>query len=235
MAGSPNTSGAGYPGQAGLWAGTCDFNKTTFLVQQILGTTRTATLVKILTCTNSGAVDAVGFVNVQPLVNLIDGLGTSSPMGIIHNVPYFRVQGGANAIICDPQVGDIGIALISDRDISSVKATKAQANPGSRRRFDMADALYIGGVINAVPTQYVQFNSDGIDIKDINENSIVMGSSGITINGVLFDRDKNVSEIAKLTTTDIASLAGGSKKVVLDGDTVVAGKVVASSTKTKAT
>jgi hypothetical protein len=45
-----------------------------------------------------------------------------------------------------------------------VKATQAQANPGSGRVFDMADGLYFGGFLNGTPTQYVAFSSAGIDM-----------------------------------------------------------------------
>jgi hypothetical protein len=119
---------------------------------------------KVLSVTNDGGVAPVGFVSLQPMVNQLDGYGNAMPHGEIFNVPYFRLQGGANAIILDPQVGDIGWAGFADRDISSVKATKAQANPGSRRKFSMADAVYMGGILNGTPSQYVAFSSSGISI-----------------------------------------------------------------------
>lgn len=55
----------------------------------------------------------------------------------------------------------------------------------------------------------------------------------VTNNGI--EMRGNVTIIGKLSTSDEADLAGGAKPVVLDGDSVVAGKVVASSTKTRAT
>jgi phage baseplate assembly protein gpV len=81
----------------------------------------------------------------------------------IYGVPFFRVQGGQNAVIVDPVAGDIGFALFADRDLSSVKATGAAANPGSARRFDMADGMYFGGLLNGTPVQYLQFTSSGIN------------------------------------------------------------------------
>ena len=111
-----------------------------------------------------GGVGAVGYVDVQPLVNQVDGFGSAIPQGRLHNIPYLRMQGGVNAIILDPQVGDIGVCVFSDRDISSVKTTKARANPGSRRRFDVADGLYLGGMLNGAPSQYIEFAPDRINI-----------------------------------------------------------------------
>jgi hypothetical protein len=104
-----------------------------------------------------GALGIAGTVNVHPLVNQIDGSGVATPHGTIHNLPYVRLQGGQNGIIIDPVVGDIGLAVFCDRDISAVKSSRAQANPGSRRRYNPADGVYIGGLLNAVVSQYLQF------------------------------------------------------------------------------
>jgi len=141
-----------------------EFNNIGFMVQQALGKLQTATLVRIEKCTNSGGLSPVGFVDVTPLVNQLDGAGNPTPHVTIFNVPYFRLQGGKNAIIIDPEKGDIGVAVFASRDITKVKNTKAQANPGSFRQYSFADGLYLGGMLNAVPTQYVQFSTAGIRI-----------------------------------------------------------------------
>jgi hypothetical protein len=141
-----------------------EFNNMSFLVQQALGKMQTATLVRVEACTNSGGLSPVGFVDVTPLINQIDGQGNAQPHATIFNVPYSRAQGGANAVIMDPVVGDIGICVFANRDLSKVKSTKKQANPGSYRSFSFSDGLYIGGVLNGTPTQYTQFNNSGITI-----------------------------------------------------------------------
>jgi hypothetical protein len=154
----------GYLGSAGPTDNGSDYNANTFLIWSILARVRTMQPCKVLAVTNNGGVAPVGFVTLQPLVNQLDGYGNATPHGPIYNVPYFRLQGGASAIIIDPQAGDIGFAGFADRDISSVKANKGQANPGSKRQFSMADAVYMGGILNGTPTQYVAFSSSGIDI-----------------------------------------------------------------------
>lgn len=141
-----------------------DFNNISFLMQQALGKMQTATLVRIESCTNAGGVSPVGFVDVTPLVTQLDGAGVPTPHTTIYNVPYFRMQGGGNAVIIDPQIGDIGLCAFASRDISKVKRTRKQANPGSFRRYDYADGLYVGGMLNGTPTQYVQFSADGIKL-----------------------------------------------------------------------
>lgn len=152
------------------------FNAQTALVKFILATIRTSTLVEVVSCTNNGALAMAGTVNVQPLINQLDGYGNQVPHGIIYSLPYSRIQGGTNAIIIDPEVGDKGVAIFSDRDISNVIATKKQANPGSNRKFDMADGIYIGWILNATPTQYIQFNSSGIKIYS--PHDIVIQATG---------------------------------------------------------
>jgi len=159
----PN-NGAGFTGFQQPSTSGDEFTADHFMIWSILARVRTATLVKVVGVTNSGADVPAGYVDIQPLVNQIDGTGNAVPHAVVYKCPYFRLQGGANAIILDPQVGDIGLAAFADRDISSATATQAQANPGSRRMFSMADGLYIGGFLGQIPTQFVQFNTSGIEI-----------------------------------------------------------------------
>lgn len=177
----------GYIGQESASNQASDFNAQAFVIQQLIGKIATAMLVSVQAVTNTGQDIAVGFVDVLPLVNQIDGAGNATPHGIIHNVPYFRLQGGKNAVILDPQIGDIGVAVFASRDISSVKATKGQANPGSFRQYDWADGLYLGGFLNGVPTQFVQFLIDGngnpAGIKVVSPTQIICQAPVINLNG----------------------------------------------------
>lgn len=143
--------------------GATDLNALRFLIDQTLAQIETATLVKVVSV-QAGGTGAAGLVDVLPLVNQIDGAGASYAQPTVHNVPYLRLQGGANAVILDPVAGDIGICLFASRDISSVKRNKAASNPGSYRRHDLSDGLYLGGVLNAAPAQYVSFVGGNIRI-----------------------------------------------------------------------
>ena len=154
----------GYPGYLDPGTAASPYAAQEFMVQMVLGRAATATLVKVVSVTNAGELSPVGFVDVQPLVNQIDSDGKPTPHGVVYGIPYFRIQGGTDAIILDPKVGDIGMAAFASHDISSVKANKDQANPGSRRRFDMADGMYFGGLLNGTPVQYLQFTSTGINV-----------------------------------------------------------------------
>jgi hypothetical protein len=152
-------------GQATQESGSDDYNALQFWLQTTLQKMQTGTLVRISKVyAVAGALQPVGFVDVVPLVNQMTGDRVAEPHGTIYGIPYLRLQGGKNAIILDPEVGDMGGCLFASRDISSVKATRAQANPGSFRTFDWADGLYIGGYLNGTPEQYIQFAATGIAI-----------------------------------------------------------------------
>lgn len=170
----------GYAGQARPGAGTSQFSAMTLLVRQMLGRLSTCTLVRVVAVTNNGGVEPVGFVDVQPLVNQMDGAGNAVPHSILYQLPYFRVQGGTDAVILDPKVGDIGIAAFSSRDISTVKATKQQGNPGSWRLMDMADGLYFGGVLNGTPVQYVQFEEGAIRV--VSPSRVIVEAPHVDVN-----------------------------------------------------
>ena len=174
-----NTAPYGRP-EAARISQKADFD---FIINRIIGKHRTVTLVQVVAVKDengSGEPDA-GCVDIKPLVMAKDAQGTLSSRGTIYNVPFFRLQGGSNAIVIDPHVGDIGIAVIADRDISNVKSTKAEAPPGSDRRYSLDQALYIGGLLNGEPQQYIKFTSKGIDITS--PTAVTINAPTQTFNG----------------------------------------------------
>lgn len=202
MANNELTSGALTP--ADTWG---QYNNILFAITQAISKLQTVTLVKIQACTNEGELSPVGFVDVLPLVNQIDGSGNPTPHVTIYNVPYLRIQGGSNAVIIDPEPGDIGIAVFASRDISKIKTTKAQANPGSFRQYDFSDALYLGGVLNGVPVQFVRFSGDGVNIET--PNTLTLKGSQIVIDGPVSQSGGDVTLDSTLSVTGDVE-AGGS-------------------------
>jgi hypothetical protein len=160
-----------------------EIGRLQFVINNALAGIRTAMPVKVIAVSNIGGLSPIGTVNVQPLVSAVDGTGNLWPHGIIHNVPYMRIQGGTNGIILDPAIGDIGIATVCDRDISTVKNTGKVSAPGSLRKTDMSDMVYLMTIIGAAPTQYVQFNSAGITITS--PTTVTINATNININGKL--------------------------------------------------
>jgi len=188
-----------------------DFSATTFLVQSMLSRIRTMTLVKVVGVTNTGGVSPIGTVDLVPCVNLMDGSRQATSHGTIYKCPYLRIQGGTNAIILDPQVGDIGWAGFADRDIQTALANKGPSNPGSARMFDWADGVYLGMVTGPAPTQYVQFNTDGITI--VSPTLVKVQAPDVQVS----------CSTAEVTTTGNATVSvGGSASVTVAGSATFA-------------
>lgn len=212
-----------------------EFNALSFVIGQFLSKIQTVTLVKIVSCTNSGGVSPVGFVDVLPLVDQIDGLGVPTPHVTLFNIPYFRAQGGADAIILDPKVGDIGICVFASRDISKVKSSKKSSPPDSLRQFSYSDGLYIGGVLNGSPTQYVQFSTDGIKIHS--PTSVILEAPDVQILAQTVEINATASTTVTTPTFtvngnsvlngSVSQTGGGSAS--FSGNVDVVGDVVADS------
>jgi hypothetical protein len=183
-------------------------NNLAFIIQQALSKVQTATVVKVIACSNAGGVSLVGTVDVQILVNQISGQKVATPHVTMYGLPYLRIQGGVNAVIIDPQPGDIGIAVFASRDLTNVKSTKAQANPGSFRMHDFADGMYLGGLLNGVPTQYVQFGSGGVTI--VSPDTITLQAPNIVLQGAVAQSGGNVTMAEDLTVGGdvVADLTG---------------------------
>jgi len=183
---------SGYVGHADITSGNDDYNQIAFVVKQMLGKMCTTALVRVTAVTNAGEIAPVGYVDAIPMVHQIDGAGNVTPHGTLLKLPYARMQGGANAIIMDPSVGDIGVAVFASRDISSVKATKADAGPGSWRRHDWQDGLYIGHVLNGTPSQMVRFSATGIDL-------VTPAKVTITAANIMLDEAGNLWTTGEIT------------------------------------
>lgn len=213
-----------FPGQAALSDLGSHQATHQFLIEQMLGRLWTVTLVKVMACTNDGGLSAVGSVDVQPLVAAIDAAGTVQAHGTIYNIPYFRIQGGSNAVILDPVDGDIGLCCFASRDISAVKANKAPSAPGSFRRFDAADGLYLGGFLNGAPTTYLQFDADGnINVVTPSGKAVAINCGTATI----------TADHANIISDDVNLGAAGGAAVARVGDSVAGGVITSGSSKVK--
>lgn len=139
-----------------------EYERLQFVINSLLNKVRTSLPCQVMSVTNSGGVSPIGTVSVKPLVSQLDGNGNAIDHGTIFNVPYLRIQGGGNAVILDPQVGDIGLVCVADRDFTTVQKTKAAAPPASNRKYDLSDAIYTSSILSGTPTQYVRFSASGI-------------------------------------------------------------------------
>lgn len=156
-----------------------------YIINNLIANIHTMMPVKILSVTvPSDSLAPIGRCEVLPLVQQIDGSNNVYSMGKIINVPYLRVQGGSNAIVIDPQVGDVGLCGFCERDISIVKRTGELSAPDTRRKYDINSAVYMFTMMSGTPTQYIHFKSSGIDIKttgDLNINGLIIKADGTLV------------------------------------------------------
>lgn len=168
-----------FTGFAGLADANGEWNKLQFAIRQIVNRLATTAVVLVTAVEET----AEGFtVDVQPMVSQVDGAGNAVPHGTIHNLPVWRVQGGTSGVIVKPAAGDIGVAVFASTDISGVKRAKEPTTPGSGRRFDWADGIYLGGILNVLPTQLIRMDDDGITITSLGAVTI-NAPAGATVNG----------------------------------------------------
>ena len=156
-----------------------------YIINNLIANIHTMMPVKILSVTvPPDSLAPIGRCEVLPLVQQIDGSNNVYPMGKIVNVPYLRVQGGKNAIVIDPQVGDVGLCGFCERDISIVKRTGELSAPDTRRKYDINSAVYMFTMMSGTPTQYIHFLENGINIKttgDLNINGLIIKADGTLI------------------------------------------------------
>lgn len=157
---------------------TSEFNRMAFVVRSIMSQQATTTLV-IVRAVEGDTVD------VQPMVAQVDGAGNAVDHGVIHGLPVWRLQGGNSAVIVVPAVGDIGLAVFASTDISNVKRAKEPTTPGSFRRFDWADGIYLGGLLNVEPTQFLRMDDSGVTITAADGQPVTINADSVVVSGDL--------------------------------------------------
>jgi hypothetical protein len=203
----PGSTGSGYS-QQGPANSASDWAARQFQIWQTLSRVRTMVMVQVTAVNGgNGAIAAPPTVSVKPLVKIVDGQGNTSSHGTINNVPVFRLGSKFGSVILDPEVGDVGVMAIADRDSSVVVSTKGkESQPGSRRMFDLADGVYLGMLFGAAPTQYVSFTENGLTIKS--------GSDGINLNGLIINQQGQVQGDLDVTG-EVKRGVGGADQVTL--------------------
>lgn len=187
-----------------------EINAQDFMLRQFLGRHAFITLGQVV------AVDGE-FIDARPMIMGVAADGSPVEHEVIYNLPVWRLQGGGNAVIMPPHVGDIGFLGICDRDISAVKATRQAAMPGSKRTHNYADAIWLGGVLNGAPVQFVEFADNQIrvispwKVEISAPEGIVNASKSFTVNSpkIALNGDTAVSQ--GLNVTGQSELSGGAQ------------------------
>ena len=163
-------------GNKRLTSGSSEFNAMEFLIRNtILGLVNTAIPVIVTAVDAGGAGAATGYVTVKPLVCQVDGFGETLDPAELFRVPYARVQGGIAALVIDPVVGDVGLAVFAKSDCSNVAQMQSKpVQPGSFRKFSMSDGFYLGGFLNRAPSVYIEVKQD--------QSIVITASGGVTVN-----------------------------------------------------
>lgn len=160
-----------------------DYSAEAFKINMMLMRVNTAMPV-IVDSVRGGGLAPVGYLDCTVAVMQITGDNQTVENTKLTNVPYVRYQGGSNAVIIDPKAGDIGLVCFCQRDISSVKNARKKAPPSSRRSLSLSDGVYVGGILNGTPTQYIHFTDSGIVCHSPTKVTVEAPTSDIVSNEI---------------------------------------------------
>ena len=163
-------------GVANYAAGNSQYNALSFMIQQaIREQVNTCIICKVV-----GVSD--GYVDVLPLVTQVSGKDEAIAPTTLYHLPFMRYHAGIAAVILNPVVGDIGLAVFAGKDCSNVKVgTSEPVPPASFRDNSMANGFYIGGFLNQAPSVFVELTQGGA--VNITAPGGVNINGSVTVNG----------------------------------------------------
>lgn len=146
----------------GISALSSEYNAFVYAVKQLVfSTVSTAIPVRVDEVERPAEGSGAGYLKATPLVAQVDAEGNLVPPVSIPRLPYFRLQHGTAAIICDPAPGDVGLAVFAQSDCSRLDGGTEPVTPGSFRSFDMSDGFYIGGFWGKTPETFIHIEQSG--------------------------------------------------------------------------
>lgn len=142
-------------------------NSMEFFIRSLISQVVSTSLPVVVTAVERKGEEAgAGYVTVKPLLQPRNNSGDGLEVTTIPKLPYFRLQHGKAAIICDPKVGDIGLAVVAKHDISNINGSTTPKVPATYRKFDPSDSFYIGGFLGKAPEVFIHLEDEGtIQIK----------------------------------------------------------------------
>lgn len=86
------------------------------------------------------------FVNVKPLIEQYDSTNELIPItetDVVYNIPVMQPLGANGEMSFNPSVGDKGLLIAGNFDISNYKKTQNTAPVGSSRSFNWSDGFFL--------------------------------------------------------------------------------------------
>lgn len=122
-------------------------------------------------------------VDILPLVTRTTNTGEPIPNVAVYGATVFRLQRGNSAVIMNPVVGDIGIAMYCDKDSDNARRDRVSGAPNTTRCHSRIDALYMGGLLNQQPDQFIEFADSAINITSPNPVNVTCSKATIIAPG----------------------------------------------------
>lgn len=174
-------------------------NALHFLVNALIHQTVNVAIPVRVDSVTLGDGNTAGWVSATPLITDRDLHGNMIKNVSIPKLPFFRYRAGTAAVILNPRVGDVGLAVFCHKDISPIKPGVTQPqNAGSYRTFDYSDGVYIGGLFGeATPKTTIVVDPDG-ELVEVNCKTMVVNAPTITLNGMV-NVTKDVTATGEVT------------------------------------
>lgn len=175
-----------------------EYEKTKFPIEKLLREANGAMPVEVIA---SYKKDDRLVVDIKIAIKQTDADGHGHSHNTIFEVPYLPLSGGGFTIEIEPQVGDTGLAIFCDRDISAFKESFQESLPASRRYHHIADAIYLGAFPSQSPNFSIKanFSEKRWDIVgDINHTGNFKSSGNTDIGGTL-DAQGNIKSGGSVT------------------------------------
>lgn len=202
-----------------------------YLKSFIMRTVSTSIPVVVTSVERVGPGAGAGYVSCKPLLKSLNNDGEGLEVTEFPRIPYFRLQHGTGGIVCDPVVGDIGLAVCAKADCSNINGDNTPKVPATYRTFNPSDSFYIGGFWGNALDTYVHVDAETgtIHIETPQEVSIKTSKAVIDCDSLDVTANGQITMTAAGIALNAPITGGAGTGANFDGAVNASGDVVAGT------
>lgn len=163
------------------------------------------------------ALNDDGTVNVKPLLQNKTTGGKVLQPAEIYNIPVLSLKGNNCSLIFDVAVGNQGLLMAGQYDITEYKKNKTLSGKPTNRTYSYSDGFYLPMTLTDKQENKITitYGNSSITLKD-DEVDVVNGGSSVIVKDAQIDITTTTANIK----ADIVKLADGENGVARVGDKV---------------
>lgn len=175
------------------------------------------------------------FVEVQPLIMVLDTNLQQVQRGQLSKIPVFQLGGGGVLISFNLKPGNLGFIKANDRDISNFIQSYGEAKPNTFRKNNFSDAVFYPAVMTGFTIAdedaenfVIQNLTGSVRLSFFTDYIKITAPQGLVVDGPITTSGSLTAEGPLIANGGMTTQGGGANSFVVNGNIFTVGNISAT-------